>query len=79
MGRWILFLTDRQTVILFDVYVYIVISNGLQYNAHDSGYSNKQDKKIKETKEEEKGKKRGGGGEGETQRMETNRTKIITF
>ena len=38
-------ITDRQTDILFDVYVYIVIQNGLQYNAHDSGYSNKQDKK----------------------------------
>jgi len=24
--------------------MYIVIQNGLQYNAHDSGYSNKQDK-----------------------------------
>jgi len=35
---------DRQTDILFDVYVYIVIQNGLQYNTHDSGYSNKQDK-----------------------------------
>ena len=35
--------TDRQTDILFDVYVYKVIQNGLQYNAHDSGYSNKQD------------------------------------
>jgi len=33
--------------------MYIVIQNGLQYNAHDSGYSNKQDK--------EKGN-RGGGG-----------------
>jgi len=30
--------------------MYIVIQNGLQYNAHDSGYSNKQDKKIKGTK-----------------------------
>ena len=36
--------TDRQTDILFDVYVYIVTQNGLQYNAHDSGYSNKHDK-----------------------------------
>ena len=27
-----------QTDILFDVYVYIVIQNGLQYNAHDSSY-----------------------------------------
>jgi len=36
--------TDTQTDILFDVYVYIIIQNGLQYNAHDSGYSNKQDK-----------------------------------
>jgi len=35
---------DRQTDILFDVYVYIVTQNGLQYNAHDSGYSNKHDK-----------------------------------
>ena len=32
--------TDRQTDIVFDVYVYIVIQNGLQYNAHDSDYSN---------------------------------------
>jgi len=31
--------TDRQTDIVFDVYVYIVIQNGLQYNAHDSGHS----------------------------------------
>jgi len=37
-------LADRQTDILFDVYVNIVIQNGLQCNAHDSGYSNKQDK-----------------------------------
>ena len=30
--------------------MYLVIQNGLQNNAHDSGYSNKQDKQIKETK-----------------------------
>ena len=30
--------TDRQTDILFDVYVYIVIHNGYQYNAHNWGY-----------------------------------------
>ena len=34
--------------------MHIVIQNGLKYNAYDSGYSNKQENKIK-------GKKRGGG------------------
>ena len=32
--------TDRHFIRL----MYIVIQNGLQYNAHNSGYSNKQDK-----------------------------------
>ena len=31
--------------------MYIVIQNGLQYNAHDSGYSNKQDKEKGNKKE----------------------------
>ena len=35
--------------------MHIVIQNGLKYNAYDSGYSNKQENKIKV--------KRGGGGE----------------
>ena len=28
------------------ILMYIVIQNGLQYNTHDSGYSNKQDKYL---------------------------------
>ena len=40
--------TDRQTDIYFirRILINIVIQHGLQYNAHDSGYSNKQDKNI---------------------------------
>ena len=41
---WVL--PDRQTDNFIQrKLIYIVIQNGLQYNAHDSGYSNKQDKK----------------------------------
>ena len=38
--------TDRQTDRHFirRILMYIFIRNGLQFNAHDSGYSNKQDK-----------------------------------
>jgi len=35
-------ITDRHFIRC--ILMYIVIQNGLQYNAHDSGYSNKQDK-----------------------------------
>ena len=45
------FYTDRQTDEHFirRILIYIVKQNGLQYNAHDSGYSNQPYKKIKET------------------------------
>ena len=35
--------TDRH--VIRRILMYIVIQNGLQYNTHDSGYSNKQEKK----------------------------------
>ena len=60
---------NRQTDILFDVYVYIVTPNGLQYNTHDSGYSNKQGEKRKKGVGEKKG--------GNT--MNGNRTKSSFF
>ena len=50
--------------------MYIVIQNGLQYNTHDSGYSNKQENKIKEKR---------GGGEKKEDTMNENRTKLIIF
>ena len=43
--------------------MYIVIQNGLQYNTHDSGYSNKHTT--------DKGKKGRGRKKEETQWMET--------
>ena len=47
--------------------MHIVIQNGLKYNAYDSGYSNKQENKIKgkrgggEKKKKKKKRKKGGG------------------
>ena len=38
--------------------MYLVIQNGLQYNAHDSGYSNKQGGKKEKKGKKEKNNKR---------------------
>ena len=63
--------TDRQTFKSTYTNVHSH-TNGLQYNAHDSGYSNKQDKKERDKKEREKKEKR-------RKTIEGNRTKLITI